>query len=1246
VTITGPKSRVALLTTSALILTSLVLISPAVSPAQGATPAAPTLLSQNAAGVQGDNSSIPVAATPDFGTVVIQSQADNLVPAAQDAPYGVHLYFAGSATAGLTQVDVNAAGVGLPAGSRSGGLSPDGRFFEYTQNLAGGGSTDYLVDRESGAVRTNPCGLTSCGPVAFTSDDAYMAFAAYNYGGLPVPTGERHVFVLNLVSAAITVMDPGTPCPYFADFDPQISSDGWVYWDGCNTALDAANNDELFRAPVEGGQIQIVDTTSAGALPDGQVNDYNLSPDGRFIAFNSLATNLVPGDADGQWRPYLKDLQSGTVTALARSGSGPNYVTSVGNFQIELGAFTTDDSLVICTQDPNFVPQGVGAVLRKPDGSLHWFSAMCPRGISADGTKAIYATDPTANDTSFTGSQVVIDSVQLADEQPPSVSIAGIANGATYEFGAVPTATCVAIDATDGTVSVPVMLSTPFGPRSSSGLGQVTASCTYTNSSSLTGSASATYNIADTTGPAISVPSNISIEATGPSTPITYAASAVDLVDGVTPVICDHPSGTGFGLGATTVTCSSSDSSGNSSSAAFVATVVDTTPPTITTPGNLTAPATGPSGAVVNFSPPTARDMVDGSVPVTCSASSSSAFPLGTTTVHCSASDNSGNTAQASFTVSVEDTTAPVVTTSTNITASATGPSGSSVAFPPSTALDVVDGAIGASCDHMSGATFPLGSTTVTCTAMDSAGNKGTASFTITVLDTTPPILTIPPHVTAEATGPLGTRVPFAAPTALDAVDGSITPQCNASSGSAFGLGDTIVTCTATDSSGNQSQATFTVSVVDTTPPTITTSSNLTVEAAGPAGVAVNYPAATALDTVDGPVAASCTPASGGTFTLGTTLVTCSATDAHGNRAAATFTIKVQDTIGPSITVPANVTVQATSAQGAMVHYPAVTAVDLVDGTRPVNCTPASGALFAVGTTTVSCTSSDRSGNSSAASFTVTVVSGAPTITVPATVVTEATSSAGAIVSYPRVTAKDVSGASVPVTCSPPSGARFAIGNTTVTCTAIGLNHISGSATFIVRVQDTTAPTIMVQPNLTVVATSSEGRTVTFSTPLAIDAVDGLVPVTCNPASGSLFPLGTTTVTCTATDKAGNTSHTSFTLAVAYSWVRCADGLSNGGHYRLGQKIQILFRMTGDSAPTTDANAHVWVAQLSGQNQITSNAANQLTSTTSGNTFGYQGSSQTYAFNLDTTLLTPGTWQVTLDTGDGNTQTSDITITQ
>ena len=86
--------------------------------------------------------------------------------------------------------------------------------------------------------------------------------------------------------------------------------------------------------------------------------------------------------------------------------------------------------------------------------------------------------------------------------------------------------------------------------------------------------------------------------------------------------------------------------------------------------------------------------------------------------------------------------------------------------------------------------------------------------------------------------------------------------------------------------------------------------------------------------------------------------------------------------------------------------------------------------------------------------------------------------------------------------------------------------------------------------------------------------------------------------------------------------------------------------MTGDSAPTTDANAHVWVAQLSGQNQITSNAANQLTSTTSGNTFGYQGSSQTYAFNLDTTLLTPGTWQVTLDTGDGNTQTSDITITQ
>ena len=68
-------------------------------------------------------------------------------------------------------------------------------------------------------------------------------------------------------------------------------------------------------------------------------------------------------------------------------------------------------------------------------------------------------------------------------------------------------------------------------------------------------------------------------------------------------------------------------------------------------------------------------------------------------------------------------------------------------------------------------------------------------------------------------------------------------------------------------------------------------------------------------------MAASCSPASGTTFALGTTTVTCSATDAAGNTGTNTFTVEVQDVTKPIVTVPADQTVEATGANGATVTY-------------------------------------------------------------------------------------------------------------------------------------------------------------------------------------------------------------------------------------------------------------------------------------------------------------------------------------
>jgi hypothetical protein len=88
-------------------------------------------------------------------------------------------------------------------------------------------------------------------------------------------------------------------------------------------------------------------------------------------------------------------------------------------------------------------------------------------------------------------------------------------------------------------------------------------------------------------------------------------------------------------------------------------TIVDTTPPTLTLPADLTVIALNASGAAVSFTA-SANDLVDGSVAVTCSPASGSMFPLGTTTVNCSATDSHGNNASGNFTVTVQYATTGV----------------------------------------------------------------------------------------------------------------------------------------------------------------------------------------------------------------------------------------------------------------------------------------------------------------------------------------------------------------------------------------------------------------------------------------------------------------------------------------------------------------------------------------------------------------------------------------------------------
>jgi YVTN family beta-propeller protein len=88
--------------------------------------------------------------------------------------------------------------------------------------------------------------------------------------------------------------------------------------------------------------------------------------------------------------------------------------------------------------------------------------------------------------------------------------------------------------------------------------------------------------------------------------------------------------------------------------------------------------------------------------------------------------------------------------------------------------------------------------------------------------------------------------------------------------------------------------------VADTTPPELTLPSNLVEEATGATGALVEF-TASAIDAVSGPALVTCTPASGSLFPLGSTLVSCSATDASGNVATGTFTVTVRDTRPPVV---------------------------------------------------------------------------------------------------------------------------------------------------------------------------------------------------------------------------------------------------------------------------------------------------------------------------------------------------------
>ena len=169
-----------------------------------------------------------------------------------------------------------------------------------------------------------------------------------------------------------------------------------------------------------------------------------------------------------------------------------------------------------------------------------------------------------------------------------------------------------------------------------------------------------------------------------------------------------------------------------------------------------------------------------------------------------------------------------------------------------------------------------------------------------------PPVIICPPSITrSNDAGQCGAIVTYPTIQVTDNCPG-VSVFCSPPSGSSFPAGTTPVSCTAIDSGGATASCNFSVTITDVEPLTLNCPPNITVQASGGQCVPiVTYPAPQIIDNCPG-ATATCTPPSGTTFPVGTTLVTCRASDARGGSATCTFNVIVIGVVQVSLVLEGN----------------------------------------------------------------------------------------------------------------------------------------------------------------------------------------------------------------------------------------------------------------------------------------------------------------------------------------------------
>lgn len=507
---------------------------------------------------------------------------------------------------------------------------------------------------------------------------------------------------------------------------------------------------------------------------------------------------------------------------------------------------------------------------------------------------------------------------------------------------------------------------------------------TVADASGNTNTCTQTVTVVDAEPPTITCPSNVVVQTAAGICQATNVALG-------TPVTADNCGVAGaannapaaFNKGVTTVTWTVTDTSGNTNTCTQTVTVVDNEPPTITCPSNVVVSAAAGLCQATNVALGTPVT-TDSCAVASLTNNAPAVFNKGVTTVTWTLTDASGNTATCAQTVTVVDTEKPTITCPTNVVAVIAV--GQCQATNVALGLPVTADNCGTvTVANNAPAAFNKGITTVIWTATDSSGNTNTCAQAVTVLDPQPPTIICPSNVVVSTAAGIcqATNVALGTPTSADNCGLSgVTNDAPA----VFNKGTTTVIWSVADLSGNVATCVQTVTVVDTEPPRITCRSNVVVNADPgtclATGVALATPAigdncGLGALTNNAPV----------TFNKGVTTVTWTVTDSSGNSSSCVQTVTVLDAELPSITCPANLSVNTSPGlcQATNVALGTPVTADNCAVASVVNNAPAA---FGVGVTTVTWTVTDTSGNSKTCVQTVTVADPEPpTISCPSDLV-------------------------------------------------------------------------------------------------------------------------------------------------------------------------------------------------------------------------------------------------------------------